>query len=44
MCVLANLSIPQYYTDIPTVNEDTRGVAPFLMAAVAWEARNNIES
>jgi rhamnogalacturonyl hydrolase YesR len=42
--ILANLSIPQYYTDIATVNEDTRGVAPFLMAAVEWETRNNIES
>ena len=42
--VLANLSVSQYYTDIPTVKEDTRGVAPFLMAAVEWETRNNIES
>jgi hypothetical protein len=36
--------ILQYYTDIATVKEDTRGVAPFLMAAVEWETRNNIES
>jgi hypothetical protein len=36
--------ISQYYTDIATVKEDTRGVAPFLMAAVEWETRNNIES
>ena len=43
-CALANLLIPQYYTDIATVKEDTRGVAPFLMAAVEWEIRNNIES
>ena len=44
MCGFANLLIPQYYTDIATVKEDTRGVAPFLMAAVEWETRNNIES
>jgi len=43
-CIPADLSILQYYTDIPTVKEDTRGVAPFLMAAVEWETRNNIES
>ena len=42
--LLADLFVLQYYTDIPTVKEDTRGVAPFLMAAVEWETRNNIES
>lgn len=41
---IADLLLSQYYTDIPTVKEDTRGVAPFLMAAVEWETRNNIES
>jgi len=34
----------QYYTGIPTVDDDTRGVAPFLLAAVEWETRNNIMS
>ena len=40
----ANLLLSQYYTDISTVKEDTRGVASFLMAAIEWETRNNIES
>lgn len=34
----------EYYVGIPTVDDDTRGVAPFLLAAVEWEARKNITS
>lgn len=34
----------EYYTSIPVVQHDTRGVGPFLLAAVEWEQRNNIVS
>ncbi|KAH9436105.1 hypothetical protein MCOR02_005014 [Pyricularia oryzae] len=34
----------EYYTGIPVVQHDTRGVGPFLLAAVEWEERNNIAS
>jgi hypothetical protein len=37
----ANMS---YHVGIPTAKHDTRGVAPFLLAAVEWKARNKIES
>ncbi|EFQ35166.1 glycosyl Hydrolase Family 88 [Colletotrichum graminicola M1.001] len=32
----------EYYIGIPVVDDDTRGVGPFLLAAYEWELRNNI--
>lgn len=45
VCSLLKIqSFLQYYTGIPVVQHDTRGVGPFLLAAVEWEERNNIAS
>ncbi|KAK2760252.1 hypothetical protein FQN54_002320 [Arachnomyces sp. PD_36] len=30
----------EYYTSVPLVSDDTRGVGPFLLAAYEWELRN----
>ncbi|KAK1982331.1 cell wall glycosyl hydrolase YteR [Colletotrichum cereale] len=34
----------EYYVGIPVVDDDTRGVGPFLLAAYEWELRNNISA
>jgi hypothetical protein len=34
-----DLTVMQYYTGIPVVPNDTRGVGPFLLASYEWELR-----
>ncbi|KAK6225838.1 cell wall glycosyl hydrolase [Colletotrichum tabaci] len=34
----------EYYVGIPVVDNDTRGVGPYLLAAYEWELRNNISA
>jgi hypothetical protein len=35
-----NFVMQKYYTSVPLVSDDARGVGPFLLAAYEWELRN----